>query len=327
MKSMECGFFVQFTLDSGKISVILCPFFVYVAKKFFQLEKICLCGSAFVCTFLPAVQPSLYTIVMIPKKQEKDMKYHHLLGIRDNEKIVSVVGAGGKTTLVHILAHEAREAGEKAVIATTTHMAAPSDPDTEVWQEESADALMQIWDRGRIPMAGFLFPEKRGFHPPTSRGMQIITDTADCVYVEADGASCMPVKFPAAWEPVIARKSTKIILVTGLTALGKPLDQVCFRSGLALRQIERVRELGFFPNHFPRPDISEAGGQPTANFALDEETMAEILALGYLRFEPTVFLNQADTPELIRRGTLVKEHLAGFGLTDVVIGSLFTDVQ
>ena len=52
---------------------------------------------------------------------------------------------------------------------------------------------------------------------------------ADIVLIEADGAKGMPCKVPAEHEPVIWETSDIVIGVMGMSALGKPLQEVCFR--------------------------------------------------------------------------------------------------
>ena len=56
---------------------------------------------------------------------------------------------------------------------------------------------------------------------------------ADAVFLEADGAKGLPCKAPAAHEPVLLPQSDILLAVAGLSALGRPLEQVCFRAPLA----------------------------------------------------------------------------------------------
>lgn len=48
------------------------------------------------------------------------------------------------------------------------------------------------------------------------------------VLLEADGAKRMPCKVPAAHEPVLLPESDIVLTVAGLSALGRPLREVCF---------------------------------------------------------------------------------------------------
>ena len=52
---------------------------------------------------------------------------------------------------------------------------------------------------------------------------------ADTVLLEADGAKHHPCKAPAAHEPVLLRSSDIVLAAAGLSAVGKPLQDVCFR--------------------------------------------------------------------------------------------------
>ena len=45
------------------------------------------------------------------------------------EKVISIVGAGGKTTLVHKLAREYHRSGKGVLVTTTTHMYVEADTD------------------------------------------------------------------------------------------------------------------------------------------------------------------------------------------------------
>ena len=47
------------------------------------------------------------------------------------EKVISIVGAGGKTTLVHKLAREYHRRGKGVLVTTTTHMYVEADTDLD----------------------------------------------------------------------------------------------------------------------------------------------------------------------------------------------------
>jgi xanthine dehydrogenase accessory factor len=60
---------------------------------------------------------------------------------------------------------------------------------------------------------------------------------ADVVLVEADGSRRMPLKYPAAHEPVIPANADEIVLCVGLSALGRPAREVCHRLELAIEAL------------------------------------------------------------------------------------------
>ena len=53
------------------------------------------------------------------------------------------------------------------------------------------------------------------------------------VLIEADGARRLPLKVPAGHEPVIHPRTTHVLSVYGLDAVGASMKDVCFREELA----------------------------------------------------------------------------------------------
>lgn len=130
--------------------------------------------------------------------------------------IISVVGAGGKTTAVKRLA---REYG-RAAITTTTHMYKETELAKSAAEVMAADGT--VWfgtDEGeKISMSPFL-DDVYGIP----------------MFIEADGSKHMPFKVPAEHEPVIYRRSTAVIGVLGLDAVGRTLEEAAFRPQDAAR--------------------------------------------------------------------------------------------
>ena len=68
----------------------------------------------------------------------------HVLGLGRGD-VAAVAGAGGKTTLVYRLASEARAAGLRVLVTTTTHMGTlPEDMTGPVIMEDEADPDRRI---------------------------------------------------------------------------------------------------------------------------------------------------------------------------------------
>lgn len=70
---------------------------------------------------------------------------------------------------------------------------------------------------------------------PDSSFLQEVLQEAEVVLIEADGAKHLPCKVPIEKEPVIIPECTDVIAVVGMDALGKPLEEVCFRKDLAVQ--------------------------------------------------------------------------------------------
>ena len=128
--------------------------------------------------------------------------------------VISVTGAGGKTSLIFAWAHELAAAGKSVVITTTTHMYRPER------MEEDGIRIVVSDDPER--------PDK--VTAPPGDVLDSLRETADVVLIEADGSRRMPLKWPAAWEPVIPDYTDFTVCVAGLSALGRRTDDVVYRA-------------------------------------------------------------------------------------------------
>jgi probable selenium-dependent hydroxylase accessory protein YqeC len=145
--------------------------------------------------------------------------------------VVSVAGAGGKTTLIHRLAAEARDLGWRVLVTTTTHMGA-GDPEAtgQVFVEAEGDASAALEEAlardGLATVLGRRVREDKLEGLPPAR-VDALAPKADLVLVEADGARGRSLKVPAAHEPVIPSSTSMVIVVCGLDVLGEALDEEC----------------------------------------------------------------------------------------------------
>jgi len=128
--------------------------------------------------------------------------------------VISVTGAGGKTSLIFAWAHELAAEGKNVIVTTTTHMQQPSDRETE-----------------GITFIAEEDPDKPGkLKGPDPASIEKLKESADVVLIEADGARRRPFKWPAPWEPVIPDCTDITVCVVGLTALGCRTEDVIFRA-------------------------------------------------------------------------------------------------
>jgi probable selenium-dependent hydroxylase accessory protein YqeC len=142
--------------------------------------------------------------------------------------VVSVVGAGGKTTLVYRLAAEARAAGMTVLVTTTTHMGTLAEATTgPVLVEADAaiedDLVRALAAEGRVTVLGrrVRADKLEGLAPER---VDALVARADVTLIEADGARGRSLKAPAAHEPVIPSSTTIVVVVAALDAVGRPLD-------------------------------------------------------------------------------------------------------
>lgn len=161
-------------------------------------------------------------------------------------RVISLVGGGGKTTTMYALAEIFREAGKKVIVTTSTHLQTPP----EEIRARSMDEVRSLWKSGEIAVIGTdcesnknLVAGEQRDHKKSVRKMSMpdtsflkkVLQEAEIVLIEADGAKHLPCKVPIEKEPVIIPECTDVIAVMGMDALGKPLEEVCFRKDLAVQ--------------------------------------------------------------------------------------------
>ena len=143
--------------------------------------------------------------------------------------VISLVGAGGKTTIMMQLALEQKELSRDVLITTSTHMLEPIqyasvDEDEELIREKLGKNHMVI--AGRRAKEGKI----SALLEDTFQNVQRV---ADVTLVEADGSKRYPAKIPNENEPVISGKTTDILIVMGLSSLNMTLKDGCHRRELA----------------------------------------------------------------------------------------------
>lgn len=148
------------------------------------------------------------------------------LGLGDRA-LVAFVGAGGKKTAMAHLTETATEQGRRAGYTTTTHMPPPDYPlvltDTPSEGLGSVDTPV-AFAHERVPNPERATRKVRG-HDPGTIGRLFEQDAFDWLLVKADGARRRECKAPGDDEPVIPARSTHVVPVVSVTAIGKPLDE------------------------------------------------------------------------------------------------------
>ncbi len=219
----------------------------------------------------------------------------------DRHRIISLVGAGGKTSLMFAMARELVTLGNHVVTSTTTKIFKPSREETPLLfiREEAEDILKAVPDLiqryGHFTLAESRLPGKklRGVSPELIDGLGAL-DGVDHVLVEADGAARLPLKAPDENEPVIPSKASLVVVVVGIDSLGVALSA----------------------DHVFRPHIvSELTGLPLGEI-VTAEAIAELIVhpRGMAKGAPphsTIipFLNKVDTPHGLKKGRELARHI------------------
>jgi len=232
--------------------------------------------------------------------------------------VISLVGAGGKTSLMFRLAHELSMSGDSVLTTTTTKIFAPeSDQSSCVLVSDSVSDLLGeakglIDEYRHLTMARAKLPEQGklvGFAPQTIdviRGSRLFR----WIIVEADGAAGRPLKAPEDHEPVVPESTSIVVGLAGLSGVGQPLtDEWVFRS-------ERFADAAGVPHNTPVSETAVAKVFTHKN-GIFQSTSAAASRL--------VFLNQADSPENRSAGRRIASLLTEdkrSGIRRVVVGQL-----
>lgn len=151
--------------------------------------------------------------------------------IRETAKVISIVGGGGKTSLMFLLAHAFQQKGFKVISTTTTHILKPSPQQAggvilfscDNFQDKLHDCLKRY---GHATVAHRLLPSGNKLKGVNCKQVEQIFEhsSANRMLVEADGARQLSFKAPGDNEPVVPQITNVFISVVGLDIIGKPLD-------------------------------------------------------------------------------------------------------
>jgi probable selenium-dependent hydroxylase accessory protein YqeC len=159
------------------------------------------------------------------------------------QEIISLVGAGGKTTLMFALAKELTSSGESVITTTTTKIFE--------WQSSEAPLLLEIDEARMIALLLKQLKEHRQVTLARERLLaegklkgispELVVTLAELeqvsyIVVEADGAARKPLKAPNTTEPVIPQNTSLLIPIVGFDALGcKITNEDVFRPEIISR--------------------------------------------------------------------------------------------
>ena len=238
------------------------------------------------------------------------MQLKEAFGLREGE-MISLIGAGGKTTTLLHLAKELRDAGKKVLITTTTRIFKPSKPHVDrLFIVEDIDALLHEATKLDAPLiigAGSKLDQDKLIGLPPRWLDEIATAKHfDAVLVEADGAASRLFKVPSEFEPVVPRTTALTIWVLSIKVVGKPLD------GTSVHRAETAAALSGMPLGTP---VTE---QLIVNLARHPEGCLKGIPAASRK---SAMINQADIPEEIERAKNLGKALLQLEFDRVVVNS------
>jgi len=250
-------------------------------------------------------QKIVYSIVkrFVKKTQKEEGRVGSLieaLGIEARE-VVSLVGAGGKTTLMFRLAKELSLSGKKVVTTTTTKILEPTPGETDVLFVDLDEERINDFVRGHLGQYRHITIARERLESEKLKGVSASlvdelchSQEIDAVIIEADGAAGRPVKAPREHEPVIPTSTTLVVAILGV-------------DGLEMRLSEK--------DVFQAERVSKITGIPMGE-RLTDEAMAMLVTHpeGIFKGTPSssrviAFLNKVDIPNGVAKAKTVAHKI------------------
>jgi len=153
------------------------------------------------------------------------------LGLKARE-VISLVGAGGKTTLMFCLAKELFLSGKKVVTTTTTKILTPTSGETGSLFVDSDEERIKDFLRGHLDQFHHITIARERLESGKLKGVSpSLVDGLwrslgiDAIIIEADGAAGRPIKAPREDEPVIPTNTTLVVAILGVDGMEMELNE------------------------------------------------------------------------------------------------------
>jgi probable selenium-dependent hydroxylase accessory protein YqeC len=137
--------------------------------------------------------------------------------------VITVIGSGGKTSLVWALArHFAEQKGRRVLVTTTTKMGAPDFASGLFSHFVNGPALTGERAPG-VTFAGCCAEGSKKTTPPVA--LSALIQGFDDVLIEGDGSKMLPLKGWADYEPVVIPETTVTVGIIPVWPLGMPATE------------------------------------------------------------------------------------------------------
>ena len=148
-----------------------------------------------------------------------------------SKPLISIVGAGGKTTTMYTLAAELVAQGKRVITTTTTNIYVPqsNETDTLIVAPDTATLLVEVniaWRQyRRVTVANKVMENGKLAGVSSEQPFELLQKGgADAVIVEADGARHKMIKAPAEHEPVVPLQTNVALVVMSAESINQPLN-------------------------------------------------------------------------------------------------------
>ena len=136
------------------------------------------------------------------------------------KEIVSIVGSGGKTSLMWALAKTYRK--EAVLVSTTTKIGFPQRQLNDYFYTNHFEKITP--NICGITLAGTAINNQTKLTMPAMTSFQTLFQHFTKVFLEADGSKQRPLKGWSSYEPVILKETTTTIGVLPISVIGQKID-------------------------------------------------------------------------------------------------------
>lgn len=151
--------------------------------------------------------------------------------------VVGVIGSGGKTSAIELIASSLIKRGKSVLIITTTHMAYPSTHHYPFEVYIVADEDVKIptkWLDVQALLVATHHGDKLG--AINKKLMDNLIPLYDVILVEADGAKRMNLKYHRGDEPVLLTPTHLLLKIIGLSSLDQKIEEELHNNDLFFKE-------------------------------------------------------------------------------------------
>jgi probable selenium-dependent hydroxylase accessory protein YqeC len=248
-------------------------------------------------------QKVIFSIIdkyMKENRRERDSVLTGALGLKKGE-VISLTGAGGKTTMMFRLAKELFLKGKRVVTTTTTKILEPASGETvSLFINLDEEELKQFVHKHLDEYKHITIARER-LESGKLKGVSsdLVNDfwnsnEIDYIIIEADGAAGRPVKAPREGEPVIPSSTTLVVAILGVDGVEREVNE---------------------ENVFQAERVSKLTGIPIGK-KMTDEAMAILMTHpeGIFKGTPSssrviAFINKVDIPNGVVKGKGIAQKI------------------
>jgi probable selenium-dependent hydroxylase accessory protein YqeC len=140
--------------------------------------------------------------------------------------VITVIGSGGKTTIIEELSKEIYKKGKTVLITTTTKIYIPSHNNAVTILEPEILKKIKL-NKNEIIYGASMVDSNNKLHGYSEKDLNDIknNNSIDVIIIEGDGSMGKPIKAYKDHEPVIPTFTDILIAVVGLNSLGKDINE------------------------------------------------------------------------------------------------------